>query len=236
MKPRNIVILTGAGVSAESGVATFRGAGGLWEGHRIEDVASPEGFERDPDLVQKFYNLRRAALKTVQPNDAHRAIARLQREWSQGSVTLVTQNVDDLHERGGSGRVIHMHGELLKIRCTRCHIDRLWHEDITPDLACHVCRRTGTLRPDIVWFGEMPYEMETIFAALAAADLFVAVGTSGKVYPASGFVREAAMRGAHCIEFNLEPSDVSDAFDEQRIGPAGRLVPAWVDEVLAAAK
>lgn len=232
MSTKNIVILTGAGVSAESGLATFRGADGLWEGHRVEDVATPEGFERDPELVQRFYNLRRAALKTVEPNAAHRAIAKLQREYQQGRVTLVTQNVDDLHERGGSEQVIHMHGELLKIRCTRCHLFYEWHDDITPELPCRICKQTETLRPDIVWFGEMPYQMDEIYAALATVHLFVAIGTSGKVYPASGFVREANQRRAHCIEFNLEASDVSDAFDEQRIGPAGTRVPEWVDEVL----
>ena len=228
----NIVILTGAGVSAESGVATFRGAGGLWEGHRIEDVASPEGFARDPALVQKFYNLRRAALRTVEPNAAHRAIARLQRGYQRGRVTLVTQNVDDLHERGGSPEVIHMHGELLKIRCTRCHAVHQWADDITPDLACASCQTTGRLRPDIVWFGEMPYHMDAIYDELAAAQVFIAIGTSGKVYPAAGFVTEAARRGDRTIECNLEPSDVSGAFDEHRIGPAGVNVPAWVDEML----
>jgi NAD-dependent deacetylase len=235
MSVKNIVILTGAGVSAESGLATFRGSDGLWEGHRVEDVASPEGFERNSELVQTFYNLRRAALKTVQPNAAHVAIAKLQREYQNGRVTLITQNVDDLHERGGSEQVIHMHGELLKIRCTRCHMFYEWREDITPELACRICKQTGTLRPDIVWFGEMPYQMEEIYEALAAVHLFVAIGTSGKVYPASGFVREANLRRAHCIEFNLEASDVSDAFDEQRIGPAGTLVPAWVDAMLSTA-
>lgn len=229
---QNIVILTGAGVSAESGVATFRGAGGLWEGHRIEDVASPEGFARDPSLVQKFYNLRRAALRTVEPNAAHHAIARLQREYSKGRVTLVTQNVDDLHERGGSTDVIHMHGELLKIRCTRCHTVHPWHDDITPELPCPACSTPGRLRPDIVWFGEMPYEMDRIYDELAAAALFIAIGTSGKVYPAAGFVMEAARFGAHTIEFNLETSDISDAFHEHRIGPAGSLVPTWVEEAL----
>lgn len=228
----NIVILTGAGVSAESGVATFRGAGGLWEGHRIEEVASPEGFERDPVLVQTFYNLRRAALKTVEPNAAHRAIARLQREWRGGEVMLITQNVDDLHERGGSPSVIHMHGELLQIKCTDCGKSSRWHEDITPDLACTRCHRIGTLRPDIVWFGEMPYHMIEIYSALAKAATFAAIGTSGKVYPAADFVREASRSGAHCIEFNLEPSDVADAFDEQRIGPAGVEVVRWVEALL----
>jgi NAD-dependent deacetylase len=228
----DIVILTGAGVSAESGVATFRGAGGLWEGHRIEDVASPEGFVRNPSLVQKFYNLRRVALRTVEPNAAHHAIARLQREYAKGRVTLITQNVDDLHERGGSIDVIHMHGELLKIRCTHCHAAHTWHDDVTSELACPSCATAGRLRPDIVWFGEMPYHMDHIYDVLAAARVFVAIGTSGKVYPAAGFVMEAARFGARTIEFNLEPSDVSDAFSEHRIGPAGSLVPAWVDEML----
>ncbi len=228
----HIVILTGAGVSAESGVATFRGAGGLWEGHRIEDVASPEGFARDPALVQRFYNLRRAALRTVQPNPAHLAIARLQREWTRGNVTLITQNVDDLHERGGSPKVIHMHGELLKILCTSCRSRHAWHDDITPDLACPRCQRKGSLRPDIVWFGEMPYRMEEIFHALERARTFVAIGTSGKVYPAAGFVRTAAGCGAHCIEFNLEASDVASEFHEHRLGPAGVEVVRWVESML----
>ncbi|MBL9145405.1 MAG: NAD-dependent protein deacylase [Verrucomicrobiaceae bacterium] len=228
----NIVILTGAGVSAESGVATFRGAGGLWEGHLIEDVASPEGFARDPALVQKFYNLRRAALRTVEPNAAHRAIARLQREYQRGRVTLVTQNVDDLHERSGSPQVIHVHGELLKIRCTRCHAVHHWTEDITPNLACASCQTAGRLRPDIVWFGEMPYHMDAIYDELAAAQVFIAIGTSGKVYPAAGFVIEAARCGARTIECNLEPSDVSSVFDEHRIGPAGVIAPALVDQLL----
>lgn len=228
----NIVILTGAGVSAESGVATFRGAGGLWEGHRIEDVASPEGFARDPALVQKFYNLRRAALRTVEPNPAHRAIARLQRDYQRGRITLVTQNVDDLHERGGSPEVIHMHGELLKIRCTRCHAVHRWTEDVTPELACASCQTAGRLRPDIVWFGEMPNHMDDIYDGLVAAHVFIAIGTSGKVYPAAAFVMEAARRGARTIECNLEPSDVSDAFEEHRMGAAGVNVPAWVNETL----
>lgn len=228
----NIVILTGAGVSAESGLATFRGIDGLWEGHRIEDVASPEGFARDPALVQQFYNLRRAALKTVQPNAAHVAIARLQREWTHGRVTLITQNVDDLHERGGSPEVLHMHGELLKIRCTRCGAVKDWHEDITPELVCGQCGREGSLRPDIVWFGEMPYHMDEIYDRLSEAALFAAVGTSGKVYPAAGFVREAARWGARTLEFNLEPSDVAEAFAEHRVGPAGVRVSEWVSCLL----
>lgn len=231
MKIRNIVILTGAGVSAESGVATFRGAGGLWEGHRIEEVASPEGFASNPELVQRFYNLRRAALKTVQPNPAHAAIARLQREWP-GTVTLITQNVDDLHERGGSRKVVHMHGELLKIRCTRCERSVDWSEDVTSETTCPFCIHPQPMRPDIVWFGEMPYFMDEIAGSLQGASLFVAIGTSGNVYPAAGFVMEARRNGAETIEFNLEPSQVSASFQEHRIGPAGQTVPAWVAELL----
>ena len=229
----NIVILTGAGVSAESGLATFRGADGLWEGHRIEEVASPEGFARNPALVQHFYNLRRAALKSSQPNAAHQAIARLQREWAHGQVTLITQNVDDLHERGGSSEVLHMHGELLKVRCTQCASVLSWQDDITPEVPCLGCGRKNSLRPDIVWFGEMPYCMDEIADRLAQADIFAAIGTSGKVYPAAGFVLEAARRGARTVEFNLETSEISSAFAEHRIGPAGVRVPEWVAALLA---
>lgn len=230
---KNLVILTGAGVSAESGLATFRGGGGLWDGHRVEDVATPEGFVRDPALVQRFYNERRAALKTVQPNAAHVAIARLQREWGHGSVTLVTQNVDDLHERGGSRQVWHMHGELLKIRCTRCDQVVDCAEDVTSATACRFCERVGTMRPDIVWFGEMPYFMDEIYERLYSAHVFAAIGTSGHVYPAAGFVQEAARHGAETVEFNLESSEVSAAFAEHRIGPAGQTVPQWVAALLA---
>ena len=229
---KNIVILTGAGVSAESGLATFRGSDGLWEGHRIEDVASPEGFARDPALVQQFYNLRRAALKTVQPNPAHLAIARLQREWSHGSVILITQNVDDLHERGGSRKLFHMHGELLSIRCTKCHRSIDWSEDVTAETTCPFCVQKEPMRPDIVWFGEMPFFMDEIADSLSQADLFVAIGTSGNVYPAAGFVSEATRHGAATLEFNLEPSQVSRSFEAHRIGPAGQTVPVWVESLL----
>ncbi len=233
MSPRfsRIVILTGAGVSAESGVATFRASDGLWENHRIEDVATPEGFARDPALVQRFYNQRRAALKTVQPNPAHLAIARLLREF-EGEVTLITQNVDDLHERGGSPSVIHMHGELLRALCRHCNLTSSWKGDLGPDSTCRQCRTTGELRPDIVWFGEMPYHQNTCYAALHATDLFIAIGTSGKVYPAAGFVSTAKRAGAHAIEINLEPSDVAHDFDEHIAGPAGVEVPKWVDRLL----
>ncbi len=179
-----IVILTGAGISAESGLPTFRGAGGLWEGHRVEDVATPEAFARDPELVQRFYNLRRRALleSGVEPNPAHRALARLEAQWP-GEVLLVTQNVDDLHERAGSRNLLHMHGELLRALCLDCQASAAWRQDLGPDSSCPGCGALGSLRPDIVWFGEMPYRMDEVYAALARCELFLAVGTSGQVYP-----------------------------------------------------
>jgi NAD-dependent deacetylase len=230
-KPPTIVILTGAGISAESGVATFRAADGLWEGHRIEDVAAPEGFARNPLLVHRFYNLRRAGLKTVQPNAAHEALARLQRDF-QGEVVLITQNVDDLHERGGSTNVLHMHGELRKVRCTACDNVSEWDTDLDETMACGSCATVGTLRPDIVWFGEVPYEMDTIEAALTRAKLFVAIGTSGHVYPAAGFVRIAQMSGAVTVEVNNAETEVSFAFNKRMTGPATEQVPKLVDWIL----
>lgn len=227
--PSRLFLLTGAGVSAESGVATFRGAGGLWEGHRIEEVASPEGFAANPALVQRFYNDRRRLLPTASPNPAHLAIARLQREFP-GRVTLVTQNVDDLHERGGSPEVVHMHGELLKARCVFCKRVRDWSGDLDEETRCGDCG--GQLRPHIVWFGEMPLALDAIFEALGACDLFAAIGTSGQVYPAAGFVEMASRHGARCLEFNLESTATSPHFDESRTGPASRTVPAWVEELL----
>jgi NAD-dependent deacetylase len=229
----NIVILTGAGVSAESGVATFRGPDGLWEGHRVEDVATPEAFRRDPALVQSFYDARRARLGEVEPNAAHRALARLDSEWP-GELLIVTQNVDDLHERAGAKRVLHMHGELRSAWCLACDARSAWQGELLPGPACPACGENGRLRPDIVWFGEMPYEMERIERALMAADLFVSIGTSGAVYPAAGFVQTARYSGARTLEINLEPSLGSVYFDEVRTGPAGKLVPEWVEEVLAA--
>ncbi len=230
---RNIVILTGAGISAESGLATFRGPDGLWEGHRVEDVATPEAFARDPGLVQAFYDARRAQLKAVEPNVAHRALARLDAEWP-GELLIVTQNVDDLHERGGARRVLHMHGELRSARCLNCDRRSHWEEELSSGPACPGCGVAGALRPDIVWFGEMPYEMERIEAALMEADLFVSIGTSGAVYPAAGFVQTARYLGAETLEMNLEPSQGSLFFGESRFGPAGKLVPEWVEEVLSA--
>lgn len=227
---RNIVILTGAGVSAESGIATFRGPGGLWEGQRVEDVCTPQALARDPELVHRFYDERRAKLATVAPNAAHRALARLDAEWP-GELLLVTQNVDDLHERAGSGRLIHMHGELRSALCADCAHRLPWKESLPPGAQCPACG-SPALRPDIVFFGEMPYRMDAIERALANADLFVAIGTSGAVYPAAGFVQTARYHGAETLELNLDPSEGSLWFGESRMGPAGTLVPAWVEEVL----
>jgi NAD-dependent deacetylase len=228
---RNIVILTGAGISAESGLATFRGPDGLWEGHRVEDVATPEAFRRDPALVQGFYDARRAKLDTVAPNAAHAALARLDAEWP-GELLIVTQNVDDLHERAGARRILHMHGELGSAWCLACDARMRWQGPLADHPPCPSCGVPGHLRPDIVWFGEMPYEMERIDRALLDADLFVSIGTSGAVYPAAGFVQTARYAGARTLEINLEPSLGSVYFHETRIGRAGELVPAWVEEML----
>jgi NAD-dependent deacetylase len=227
----NIVILTGAGISAESGIATFRASDGLWEDHQVEDVATPEGFRRDPALVQRFYDARRARLREVAPNAAHLALARLDAGWP-GELLVVTQNVDDLHERAGARRVLHMHGELKSAWCLACDARVRWEEDLGPGPACPSCGKAGRLRPDIVWFGEMPYEMERIDRALMDADLFVSIGTSGAVYPAAGFVQTARHCGARTLEINLEPSLGSVFFHETRTGRAGELVPALVEELL----
>ncbi|WP_257307467.1 Sir2 family NAD+-dependent deacetylase [Geothrix campi] len=226
----SIVILTGAGISAESGLRTFRDANGLWENHRVEDVATPEAFHHNPALVHRFYNERRRSLPSVQPNAAHLALARLERE-RPGEVLLVTQNVDDLHDRAGSRNLVHMHGELLKGRCLACRAVLDWPGDMDADSRCPACRR-GQLRPHIVWFGEVPLEMERIYRALEGCALFAAIGTSGHVYPAAGFV-EAVGPEARTVELNLEPSRVADAFQEHRSGPATELVPAFVAELLA---
>ena len=226
-----IVVLTGAGISAESGLATFRGPDGLWEGHRVEDVCTPEALAHDRPLVLDFYDARRRALATVEPNAAHRALARLDAMWP-GDLLIVTQNVDDLHERAGARRLVHIHGELLSALCERCGGRSRFAGDMTPAPACSGCGRSGMLRPDIVFFGEMPYEMPAIEHAIARANLFVSIGTSGAVYPAAGFVRLAHAAGARRLELNLERSAGSDLFDETRIGPAGQLVPAWVEELV----
>ena len=227
----SIVILTGAGVSAESGIDTFRSEGGLWEQHRVEDVATPEAFARDPDLVLRFYDMRRAAIQTKQPNAAHDALARLDREWP-GELLIITQNVDDLHERAGARRLLHMHGTHLTAWCLACDSRPEWRSPLIDRPSCPECGAAGQLRPDIVWFGEMPYEMERIYEAVGGCDLFVSIGTSGAVYPAAGLVREARARGAMTLELNLEPSKGSYFFHESRHGPATRLVPEWVGEML----
>ncbi|AIU66786.1 Sir2 family NAD+-dependent deacetylase [Vibrio coralliilyticus] len=230
----NIVVLTGAGISAESGIQTFRAQDGLWEDHRIEDVATPEGFERNPDLVQDFYNQRRLKLQEegIEPNAAHLALGRLEKEL-EGTVTIITQNIDNLHERGGSVNVIHMHGELLKARCSESNqVVEEKGEVKTGDL-CHCCQIPSQMRPHVVWFGEMPLRMGDIYESLEKADLFISIGTSGVVYPAAGFVHDAKMHGAHTLEINLEPSAVESEFEEKRYGKASIEVPKLVEEILA---
>ena len=232
MAAARIVVLTGAGISAESGLGTFRDAGGVWTETRLEDVATPEAFVRDPARVRAFYDARRAAAEAARPNAAHRALARL--EAARPDTLIVTQNVDALHERAGSRNVIHMHGTLDGALCAGC--GRRWRFEgaaMTEADVCPGCGRAGGVRPDVVWFGEVPHRMDEILDALARCDLFVAIGTSGAVYPAAGFVAEAARAGARTLEINLERSDVSALFDETRRGKAGETVPAWVGEALA---
>lgn len=228
-----IVILTGAGLSAESGLGTFRDEGGIWSQYDLEEVATPEGFARNPALVQDFYNARRTQAAGARPNAAHAALARLERDYG-GEVLTVTQNIDCLHERAGSARVIHMHGELFKAWCRLCDARHPWESDITQETACPACGGAGGLRPDVVWFGEMPYRMEEIYMALAQCDLFVSIGTSGSVYPAAGFVAEAARARAATLELNLEPSEGVSLFGQARHGPATMIVPTFVDELLKA--
>ncbi len=225
-----IVILTGAGISAESGLGTFRDEGGLWAQHRIEDVATPEGFARDPALVHGFYNARRVQAAKARPNAAHTALARLQRDWT-GEVIIVTQNVDGLHEAGGAEGVIHMHGTLAGALCGIC--GHRWNapDEMAVGEPCPACNKP-TARPDVVWFGEMPYQMDTIYDHLAGASVFAAIGTSGQVYPAAAFVHEAAAAGARTVELNLEPSASACSFDEARFGPATEIVPQWVSDLL----
>lgn len=224
-----VVVLTGAGISAESGVRTFRDAGGLWEGHDVMDVATPEGFARDPELVLRFYDERRRALPGAAPNAAHLALAELEAELGD-DLLVVTQNVDDLHERAGSTRVLHMHGELRRARCTQCAARPSWDGDLLGATECPSCGRPA-LRPDVVWFGEYPYGLEEIDRAVSACEMFVAIGTSGSVYPAAAYVAQAASHGARTLELNLVPSEVSNYFDDVRVGPATELVPAWVAEM-----
>ena len=230
-----IVVLTGAGISKESGLDTFRDADGIWAKVRLEEVATPEAFRADPAKVHDFYNARRQGLldETVRPNAAHEALARLEAEWP-GPVLLVTQNIDDLHERAGSRNLIHLHGEILKSRCLECGNSNAWHEDMGLHSACVACGTVGRLRVDVVWFGEMPYEMDRIFSALCRCGLFVSIGTSGAVYPAAGFVQEAReIARAHTVELNLEPSEGFSLFEERLYGPATEVVPDYVERLLA---
>jgi NAD-dependent deacetylase len=229
---KRIVILTGAGLSAESGLSTFRDKDGIWARHRIEDVATPEAFARDPARVLDFYNTRRKGALGVRPNAAHEALAQLEARFP-GEVTTVTQNIDPLHEMAGTKNLIHMHGEILQALCARCGARERWEEDLTVGLVCGACRRRGGMRPDVVWFGKMPYRMDEICAALGACNLFISIGTSGSVYPAAGFVAEARAAGAHTVELNLEPSAGISLFAEAIHGKATEVVPAYVERLLA---
>lgn len=231
---QRIFVLTGAGVSAESGLGTFRDKDGIWAKFSIEDLATPEGYARDPQRVLDFYNLRRANLAAATPNEAHRALARLEAACAETSrdFVLVTQNVDDLHEQAGSINVVHMHGELRKIRCERCGVVKSWHGDVTLDTSCPGCARAGHLRPHVVWFGEMPFEMDRIYDDLGDADLFVSIGTSGSVYPAAAFVAYAKGMGTRTVELNLEPSENAHVFAETMYGPASIVVPLFVEQLL----
>lgn len=228
-----IVILTGAGVSAESGVDTFRDQGGIWSRYDLREVATPEGFAANPTLVHEFYNDRREQMKAVEPNAAHHALALLEHQY-KGEVLTITQNIDDLHERAGTKNLIHMHGELSKVFCIRCSNRLAWDGALSAFDNCPTCGHSGCLRPDVVWFGESPYHMDIIEEALNRASLFISIGTSGSVYPAAMFVEEAARTGARTVELNLEPSEISELFDERIKGPATKIVPAFVESILAA--
>jgi NAD-dependent deacetylase len=231
---RHIVILTGAGLSAESGVATFRDRDGIWAKYDFNEVATPEGFRANPQLVHDFYNQRRRGLLGVGPNAAHFALARLDREH-KGSVTIITQNIDHLHEAAGSRDLIHMHGELLKALCALCGARHAWTEDLGLKTQCPACEKKGGMRPDVVWFGEVPYEMDRIYEHLIRADLFISIGTSGNVYPAAGFVAATREAGARTVELNLEPSNGAGLFHEALHGPATEVVPACVERLLMVA-
>jgi len=234
-KAGNVVILTGAGISKESGIDTFRDKDGLWTKVNLEDVATPEGFARNPRMVLDFYNQRRRGLKShnIRPNAAHTALARLERDWGGGSVLLVTQNIDHLHEEGGSRNLIHMHGEMFKARCEICAGVHAWDGDLHLETECPGCQSSGGMRPHVVWFGEMPFDMDRIHEALGRCRLFISVGTSGNVYPAAGFVQEAVFRArAHTVELNLEPSEGATFFAEQHYGPATEIVPRYVEKLL----
>ena len=233
---KRIVVLTGAGISAESGVKTFRDSDGLWENHRIEDVATPQAFARDPQLVQHFYNLRRRQLQQVEPNPAHTALAHFEQQFSAlpgHQFLLVTQNVDNLHDRAGSQKLLHMHGELTRARCTESGAAQAQYDDITSDSRCQCCQLSyNSLRPDIVWFGEMPLHMDTIYQALEQCELFISIGTSGHVYPAAGFVEVARAHGAHCVEINPHASQTHHLFHHHIVSKAGVAVPHYCHALL----
>lgn len=228
---KRIVVLTGAGLSAESGVSTFRDKDGIWTQYDINEVATPEGFERNPELVHEFYNLRRQAHKDIQPNSAHYALVDLEEKYP-GNVLIITQNVDALHEQAGSKNLIHMHGELHKALCLHCKNRTPWHQDLSKDTPCPHCNKKGGMRPDVVWFGELPYYMEVIFDALSKCDLFISIGTSGTVYPAAGFVADARQAKAHTVELNLEPSEGASMFHETLHGKATKIVPIYINRLL----
>ncbi len=227
-RPQSIVVLTGAGISAESGIRTFRDSGGLWEDHDIEEVATYEAYARNPRKVLEFYNARRRDLQhpDIAPNAAHLALAEFERDFP-GDFLLITQNVDDLHERAGSQRLLHMHGELHKVRCQRCHQIYASREDIALATQCPWCMAAGKVRPHIVWFGEMPLHMDEIHVRLSECDLFVSIGTSGNVYPAAGFVELVHQRGVTTVELNMEPSLGETLFRERYYGPASKVVPEF---------
>jgi NAD-dependent deacetylase len=234
-KYNSVVVLTGAGISAESGISTFRDKNGVWAKYDVEEVATPQGFRKNPTLVHEFYNGRRAGLKTVKPNTGHAALATLEQDLAKRGIDflLITQNVDNLHEAAGSRRLIHMHGELMKAWCLHCDKRYGWEHDMSQATACPHCKTAGGMRPDVVWFGEMPYEMDRLYDAVSSCDLFLSIGTSGNVYPAAGFVAGARDVGAHTVELNLEPSEGATLFAEAHHGPATHVLPRYVETLLA---
>ncbi len=232
--PSSIVILTGSGISAESGIDTFRDRGGIWSKVDYREVATPEGFARDPHKVHAFYNSRRQRVRGVQPNAAHLALAELEQAFA-GELLVVTQNVDTLHDQAGSQNLIHMHGRISQARCNHCGHVIDSSADMSVQDVCAGCDEAGGIRPNVVWFGEMPFEMQRINDALRDCDLFISIGTSGKVYPAAGFIAAARRTGAHTAELNLEPSDGASLFTEAYYGPATQIVPAYVDALLVSA-
>jgi NAD-dependent deacetylase len=227
---RNIVILTGAGLSAESGLSTFRDPSGIWSQYDWREVATIESFRKNPDRVHAFYNMRRRAHADIAPNAAHAALARL--EATNSGVTIVTQNVDALHEAAGSQNLIHMHGEIFKVFCTHCNVRQIWRDELSQATSCPACSKSGGMRPDVVWFGETPYHMARIFDLLRDCDLFISIGTSGNVYPAAGFVTEARTHGAKTVELNLEPSSGATQFHDAIYGPATDVVPRFVERLI----